>query len=170
MTQLVGQRCVVCKEPIRTTLDGCFCKGCSHAVHNSCARSDGSPASPTHCPQCGGNPSLHLAPDFGARGEAATSVKEPSPKQSRLGMASALLLVLGAVLASVDMYKAADFASWQQRGPVIIATMCVSFLGLALGILGLNNHGRRKLVAALGTCFNLLVFGWAILLYFMVNR
>jgi hypothetical protein len=80
MVQLVGQRCVVCMEGIRTILDGCFCGACSRAVHNSCAKSDGLPASRTHCPQCGGNPSLHLAPDFGAGGEVVTSVEEPRPK------------------------------------------------------------------------------------------
>jgi hypothetical protein len=75
MVQLVGQRCVVCMEGIRTILDGRFCRACSRAVHNSCAKSDGLPASRTHCPQCGGNPSLHLAPDFGAGGE----VRERKP-------------------------------------------------------------------------------------------
>jgi hypothetical protein len=63
MSQLVGQRCIVCKQPIRVTSEGEFCSACAQAVHTSCARSDDFPASPTHCPQCGGNPSLRLAPD-----------------------------------------------------------------------------------------------------------
>src|SRR5436309_10272986 len=77
MTQLVGQKCILCKEPIRTILSGRFCSACSQAVHNSCARSDGLPASLTYCPQCGGNPSIPLNPDFGAGREAVASMKEP---------------------------------------------------------------------------------------------
>jgi hypothetical protein len=61
--QLVGQRCIVCKEPIRVTSEGEFCSACAQAIHTSCARSDDFPVSPTHCPRCGGNPSLRLAPD-----------------------------------------------------------------------------------------------------------
>jgi hypothetical protein len=62
-SQLVGQRCIVCKDPIRVTSEGEFCSACAQVVHTSCARSDDFPASPTHCPQCGGNPSLRLACD-----------------------------------------------------------------------------------------------------------
>jgi hypothetical protein len=87
-----------------------------------------------------------------------------------LGTASALLFVPAFILVIVDLYSAADDAPWEQRQVVIIAMMCLSFLGMALGIAGLGDLGRKKFYALLGTLFNLLVLGWAIMLYVMVHR
>jgi hypothetical protein len=101
MTQLVGQRCVVCKEPIRTILDGCFCKACSQAVHNLCARSDGLPASPTHCPQCGGNLSLNVTPEVGAGGDGVQSTMESSPEGSQPGIILKQTAVFPLVMAAL---------------------------------------------------------------------
>ena len=170
MVQLVGQRCVVCSKPISTILHGRFCQGCSRAVHNTCARPDNLAASRTHCPQCGGNPSIDLAPTWGHGTRAWASSKEPTGKQSTLGVASALLFVLSFLLVILDVYLAADLAPWQQRQIVVLAMMAMSFLGLASGIAGGVKPGRQKGYAIVGAFFNLLVLGWSILLYALVHR
>jgi len=82
MPQLVGQRCVLCEQRIMTILDGRFCKACSQAVHDSCAKSDNLPRSNSHCPACGGNPSLRLSPDFAAGGEKVKSAIKPTDLKS----------------------------------------------------------------------------------------
>jgi hypothetical protein len=89
---------------------------------------------------------------------------EQALKQSGLGVASALLFVLSCSLVALDLNAAAAFAPLHTRLAVIIPMMCLSFVGLVLGIVAWTRRGRRKTYAVLGTCFNLLPLGWGILL------
>lgn len=75
MSQLVGQRCLLCSDVIHTILDGEFCSSCARAVHHKCKSPDNQPNSAQHCSACGGDPSRSLSPDFGF-GQQPTSELE----------------------------------------------------------------------------------------------
>jgi hypothetical protein len=84
-------------------------------------------------------------------------------KQSALGIVALVLALMVCLLTTIDMYNAADLAAASTRLIVIIAMLCLSLLGLVLGIAGLSHSGRKG-YAILGTMVNLLGLGWASLL------
>jgi hypothetical protein len=49
MAQLVGRRCVACRQRIGWVCDGRFCPACGAPTHDECAKA----AVEGSCPQCG---------------------------------------------------------------------------------------------------------------------
>lgn len=63
MRQLVGQRCVICRQRIGSVLEGEFCSACGQPSHFECSKPPLEIAD-NLCHSCGGDPTLSLAPDF----------------------------------------------------------------------------------------------------------
>lgn len=54
MAQLVGRRCVACRQRIGWVGDSRFCPACGDPVHNECAMAAVPEQAPGACPECGG--------------------------------------------------------------------------------------------------------------------
>jgi hypothetical protein len=105
-------------------------------------------------------------------------VAEPiSIPYSGLGLASLLL----AVAAGIGIFTSIGYIAYYQLttgldataqrslmvviGLVIFACALLAVVGTVLGLVGLFQSDRRKLLAVLGTCFNLLVMLIFVVLY-----
>jgi hypothetical protein len=55
MSQLVGQPCSRCGQPLFSVLSGTACPGCGKAVHHGCLAFDEAQAAVGQCPRCGGS-------------------------------------------------------------------------------------------------------------------
>jgi hypothetical protein len=111
MSQLVGQPCVRCGQPLVSLLAGGVCPGCGKAVHHGCLAPDAGPDTPWHCSSCGGDPSsvpeqlaedrLTLAPSFESTPERPFQVpdlRKRVPLRKKVLLALVLLVLGGTVL------------------------------------------------------------------------
>ena len=51
--QLVGEKCVICSQVIKSIIDGRFCERCDSSVHNRCTSVPSNITDPNTCPVCG---------------------------------------------------------------------------------------------------------------------
>jgi len=61
MPQLVGAACVLCQKKVGSVLEGRFCDGCRHAVHDKCIKPEEERTGEGHCPACGAENKLAAA-------------------------------------------------------------------------------------------------------------
>lgn len=95
MTQLVGSRCVICDERIKSALGAMFCAECGNPVHEQCQKDFSPKENSGRCPRCGGQPA-----------EAPAAAKPHA--YSSTGLAGIGIVLLLLLLGGVTMLAVYD--------------------------------------------------------------
>jgi hypothetical protein len=78
MKQLVGTRCLICREQIGSILEGKFCPACASPVHVKCAKAERGSSTSERCSICGVNAADAAAFDAGSR-RSSDDLTAPPP-------------------------------------------------------------------------------------------
>jgi hypothetical protein len=113
---------------------------CSQVVHHSCTKPDTLPASPTHCPHCGGNPSLDLRPDYSTGGLSYNRAKGSDLSGEPVSYRGAPEVL--APNQGFDSYKKA--AKGNALGARVLVTSFLGLFGLGLSALGWSAIRRAQ--------------------------
>jgi hypothetical protein len=156
MTQLVGQRCLRCREVIHSILEGNFCPRCARPVHHKCKTPDNQPNSRQHCAVCGGDPSQTFTPAVAAAGadpaggepvavaQGQPAPATPAPARGDL-RGGGTRLVVGAALIALPagiLWWAEGRSGW---GGLDIPLGIIMALGLGVILEGLRRLTLRHL-------------------------